>query len=165
MQTQWQLGEQPLRRIFFEPDISYLNEFISRAYRLMMKTQDSVSPLAVGAMDTLMKESLQFVADVIKHRNVQFKVFVVLLLVRSNKDIREKIVEKERPEVIQPFLVYLDHELQRLLTGLRPPTAIESLEMKKSGEELRYVRDDSDQTKYHCVEFFVFRIGRFYRRL
>lgn len=134
-----------------------LNGFLLKAKKLMLAS--------TPANDTLARESIHFLSDVVALRNIHFKLYVVFLLIRSNKSVREMLMQKERPEVIKPFLVYLDHELQTFLTGFRPPTTVESVEAVRLGEAPAYVRDDPEQFQYHCVEFLVFRIGRYYRIL
>lgn len=147
--------------MIFEPSAKDYNAFLRKSRQIILRS----NWYAAVSMDGISRESVHFLEDVIRYRNMHYKLYVILLLLRSNKDVRELILKRERPEVIEPFLVYLDHELQLFLTGYRPPTTLESAEMVKSGDPVSYVKDDVEKFQYHCVEILVYRVCRFYRSL
>jgi len=114
--------------------------------------------MAPSLQDPLGKETLAFLSEVIEKHNVQFKLYCVLLLLRCHQEIREMAIAKEEDAVVKEFLIKLDHEFQLFLTGYKPPEA-------GAPDQQSYTKDDADQFQYHCVEFLVFRLGRFYRQL
>ena len=140
-----------LREFFFNPSMKEFDAFLREARTI-------ITPFL---QDSLGKQSLAFLSEVLDKRNIHYKVYCMLLLLRSFREFREMVIENERPEVAKPFFIYLDHELKLFLTGFRPPATLDETEQ----ETLSYVKDDPDQFKHHCVEYFVYRVGRFYRTL
>jgi hypothetical protein len=149
---EWNPSDEPLRALFFNPDAEDMNRFLRDALRSM--TSDPV--LDTREQRPVATVCTHFLDSVIKSPLAAFKLFAILMLIRSDSDICDMFCQRERPEVMARFLPRFETEYDLFTTGLRPPTDDEVRSRKQSAKE--YVKDDPEGMEHHCVQFFVFRM-------
>ena len=153
----WKPKAEPLREFFFDPDPAEMNMFLRKALWLM--TTGSSTPGARATSSAV----IQFLESAITHANCDFKLYAILMLIRSDPFVWDMIRAKERPEIATAFLRALVYEVDLFATGFRPPTLLEVQERGANPRE--YTKDDPDKLEYHTAEFLVFRLGCVYRLL
>lgn len=158
----WRPTDEFLHTCFFDPDVEEMNKFISKALEQMLGGGNPK-----GVVRPVSSVEIQFLKDVLECGNAEFKLYAVLMLIRSDPEIWECIKRLEPARIGKRFLPALAKEFNLFGTGFRPMTMQELLKGGPidSATPMEYVKDDPEKLEYHTAEYVVFRLGCLYRAL
>lgn len=156
----WTPCDEPLKKFFEDPDPEEMNGFLRKALGLMTQTDISNSSSTRQTAAIV----IQFLENVIADPSCYFKLYAILMLVRSDPEIWEMVRQKERVEIADTFMRKLAYEFNLFATGFRPPSLKECQNVSEI-KPMEYTKDDPEKMNHHTAEFVVYRMGCFYRLL
>jgi hypothetical protein len=136
-------SESILWKAFVDCDSDGLNQFLLRQKNNLQQQPSRRVPAEV----------LAFVDAVLSHANINYKIYALLVLMRSDPAIAMLVAEAELPQVSQKFIPILEVEYDRFLTGLKPD------------DGSKYVMDDINETNRKSVPFLIQRLRIHYLAL